>query len=166
MNHFSRREFLQQAAPLGAVTLTAGVFAIRLCSSPGRNRRHRVWDGDLSMGTGLGPSDPDPQLHDGPRARRGAPHDARPSRRAQLVGRPTQGGREKRFQDSPVQLVGLGSAEEFHSPDPGKVQRAIENTKAFIRLSHNVGGSGVKVRPNDLPGAYRPRKRSSRSARP
>jgi sugar phosphate isomerase/epimerase len=28
---------------------------------------------------------------------------------------------------------------------------AIEATKAFIKLSHDVGGSGVKVRPNDLP---------------
>jgi sugar phosphate isomerase/epimerase len=56
-----------------------------------------------------------------------------------------------RFADSPVTLVGLGSAEEFHSPDPNKVAAAIEATKAFIKLSHDVGGSGVKVRPNDLP---------------
>ena len=27
MTHFSRREFLQQVAPLGVLTLTAGVFA-------------------------------------------------------------------------------------------------------------------------------------------
>jgi sugar phosphate isomerase/epimerase len=56
-----------------------------------------------------------------------------------------------RFADCPVTLVGLGSAEEFHSPDPSKLAAAIEATKAFIRLSHDVGGSGVKVRPNDLP---------------
>jgi sugar phosphate isomerase/epimerase len=56
-----------------------------------------------------------------------------------------------RFADSPVTLVGLGSAEEFHSPDRSKVAAAIEATKAFIKLSHDVGGSGVKVRPNDLP---------------
>jgi sugar phosphate isomerase/epimerase len=58
---------------------------------------------------------------------------------------------KKRFADSPVKLVGLGSAEEYHKPDPAAVQRAIENTKAFVKLSHDVGGSGVKVRPNDLP---------------
>jgi sugar phosphate isomerase/epimerase len=57
----------------------------------------------------------------------------------------------ERFADSPVTLVGLGSAEEFHSPDRSKLARAIEATKAFIKLSHDVGGSGVKVRPNDLP---------------
>jgi hypothetical protein len=57
----------------------------------------------------------------------------------------------KRFDDSPVKLVGLGSAEDFHSPDAERVKKAIEATKAFLKLSHDVGGSGVKVRPNDLP---------------
>jgi sugar phosphate isomerase/epimerase len=57
----------------------------------------------------------------------------------------------KRFADSPVTLVGLGTAEEFHHPDSAALARAIDATKAFIRLSHDVGGSGVKVRPNDLP---------------
>lgn len=56
-----------------------------------------------------------------------------------------------RFADSAVTLVGLGSTEEFHSPDPRKLAASIEATKAFIKLSHDVGGSGVKVRPNDLP---------------
>ncbi len=58
---------------------------------------------------------------------------------------------KKRFADSPVTLVGIGSAEEFHHPDKAALEKAIEATKAFIRLSHDVGGSGVKVRPNDLP---------------
>ncbi|MGQ9575237.1 MAG: sugar phosphate isomerase/epimerase family protein [Thermoguttaceae bacterium] len=57
----------------------------------------------------------------------------------------------RRFADSPVTLVGIGSAEEFHHPDPARLQKAIEATKAFVKLSHDVGGSGVKVRPNDLP---------------
>jgi sugar phosphate isomerase/epimerase len=58
---------------------------------------------------------------------------------------------KKRFADSPVTLVGIGSAEEFHHPDKAALEKAIEATKAFIKLSHDVGGSGVKVRPNDLP---------------
>lgn len=57
----------------------------------------------------------------------------------------------KRFADSPVTLVGIGTAEEFHHPDKAALEKAIEATKAFIELSHDVGGSGVKVRPNDLP---------------
>lgn len=57
----------------------------------------------------------------------------------------------KRFDDSPVELVSLGSAEEFHSPDPARLEKAIESTRAFLQLSHDVGSSGVKVRPNALP---------------
>ena len=56
----------------------------------------------------------------------------------------------KRFADSPVVLVGLGSNERFDDPDPARLKRSIEATKAFIKLSHDVGGSGVKVKPNDF----------------
>lgn len=56
-----------------------------------------------------------------------------------------------RFADSPVTLVGLGSNECFHHPDPAALAKAIEATKAFLKLSHDVGSSGVKVKPNDLP---------------
>ncbi len=57
----------------------------------------------------------------------------------------------KRFADSPVKIVGLGSACEYHSPDPAVLKKNIEETKAFIKLCHDVGGSGVKVRPNAIP---------------
>ncbi len=56
-----------------------------------------------------------------------------------------------RFADSPVELVGPGSACEYHSADPAVVRKNIEETKEFIKLSQDVGGSGVKVRPNGLP---------------
>jgi sugar phosphate isomerase/epimerase len=54
----------------------------------------------------------------------------------------------KRFEDSSVVLVGLGSDERFDNPDPNVVRKAIERSKEFIRLSHDVGGSGVKVKPD------------------
>ena len=57
---------------------------------------------------------------------------------------------KKRFADSPVTLVGLGSDERFDSPDPDKLKAAIETTNAFVKLSHDVGGSGVKVKPNSF----------------
>ncbi len=57
---------------------------------------------------------------------------------------------KKLFNNSKVELVGLGSAEEYDQKDPALLKRSIENTKAFIKLSHDVGGSGVKVRPNHL----------------
>ena len=54
----------------------------------------------------------------------------------------------KRFADSPVTMVGIGSNERYDNPNPAVVAKAIEATKAFIKLSHDVGGSGVKVKPD------------------
>jgi len=56
-----------------------------------------------------------------------------------------------RFADSSVRLVGLGSNCDYHHVDPAALKKQIELTKAFIRLSHDVGGSGLKVKPNKLP---------------
>ena len=58
---------------------------------------------------------------------------------------------KKRFQDSPVALMGLGSAFDYHTPDQGKLRADIAATKEYILLAHDVGASGVKVRPNGLP---------------
>ncbi len=55
---------------------------------------------------------------------------------------------KSRFENSGVELVGLGSACEYHSADPAVVKKNIEETKAFVDLCHDVGGTGVKVRPN------------------
>jgi len=57
----------------------------------------------------------------------------------------------KKFEDSPVDLAGLGSAFEYHSSDPAEVQRNIDGTKEYVRLAHDVGAPGVKVRPNGVP---------------
>jgi hypothetical protein len=57
---------------------------------------------------------------------------------------------KKRFEDSPVRLVGLATSERFDSPDPAKLKAAIENSRAFIKLSKDVGGSGVRVFPNSF----------------
>jgi len=57
----------------------------------------------------------------------------------------------KRFEDSPVELAGLGSAFEYQSTDPAEVKKNIDGTKAYVRLAHDVGAPGVKVRPNGIP---------------
>lgn len=54
----------------------------------------------------------------------------------------------KRFADSSVVCVGIGSDERFDNPDPAKVAAAIEATKAFVELSHDIGATGVKVKPD------------------
>jgi sugar phosphate isomerase/epimerase len=57
----------------------------------------------------------------------------------------------KRFEDSPVELAGLGSAFEYHAADPAIVRMNIDWTKEYVRLAHDVGSPGVKVRPNGVP---------------
>ena len=53
-----------------------------------------------------------------------------------------------RFSDAGVTCVGIGSNERFDDPDPAKVKAAIDASKEFVRLSHDIGGSGVKVKPD------------------
>jgi sugar phosphate isomerase/epimerase len=55
-----------------------------------------------------------------------------------------------RFSNSEVTLTGLGSNERFDHPDPQVLRKAIEAAKSFIVLSHDCGGSGVKVKPDSF----------------
>jgi sugar phosphate isomerase/epimerase len=57
----------------------------------------------------------------------------------------------QRFADSGVEFWGCGSVCEFHSPDAAVVERNIETCKRFVDLVADLGGKGVKVRPNGLP---------------
>ena len=47
--------------------------------------------------------------------------------------------------------MGLGSVFDYHTPDQAKLRADIEATKQYIVLAHDVGATGVKVRPNGLP---------------
>lgn len=53
-----------------------------------------------------------------------------------------------RFEDSNVEFIGYGSNVEFDSPDPAVLKKNMDFAKDLIRLTHDVGGSGVKVKPN------------------
>lgn len=57
----------------------------------------------------------------------------------------------KQFEDSGIEIAGLGSAFDYHSTDADQVRRSIEGTKEYIKLAADVGSPGVKVRPNGLP---------------
>jgi hypothetical protein len=62
------------------------------------------------------------------------------------------GGRrdvKKRFADSPVTLVSLATSEHFPWPEPEKDKAAIEATKGYVKLSHDVGSRCVRVLPNN-----------------
>jgi sugar phosphate isomerase/epimerase len=65
---------------------------------------------------------------------------------------------KRRFADSPVKLWSMGSAFDYHTPDQAKLKRDIEDTKKYIVLAHDVGSTGVKVRPNGLPKGVPPEK--------
>ena len=60
---------------------------------------------------------------------------------------------KKRFADSSVTCIGYGSNFEYHSPDPAILRKNIEDTKEYIKLCKDIGATGIKVKPNDLPAA-------------
>lgn len=55
---------------------------------------------------------------------------------------------KQRFDDSSVKFVGYGSNAEFDSPDASVLKQNMDLTRQLVRLSHDVGGTGVKVKPN------------------
>ncbi|MHC4518783.1 MAG: DUF6807 family protein [Planctomycetota bacterium] len=55
------------------------------------------------------------------------------------------------FAGSGVTLVGLGTNFDFHHPDKDRLAQSIKGAKDYVKLSHDCGGLGVKVKPNDLP---------------
>ncbi len=57
----------------------------------------------------------------------------------------------QRFADAGVEIWGAGTVCEFHSPDMAVVRRNIDTCRDFISLVRDLGGKGVKVRPNALP---------------
>lgn len=65
---------------------------------------------------------------------------------------------KKQFADAGVEIWGAGTTCEFHSPNAATVKKQIETCKQFVELVADLGGKGVKVRPNDLPKGVEPAK--------
>src|SRR5579859_2783345 len=57
----------------------------------------------------------------------------------------------RRFADAGIDIWGCGTVCEFHDPNRKVVDRNIETCRSFIQLVADLGGRGVKVRPNNLP---------------
>jgi len=57
---------------------------------------------------------------------------------------------KKQFEDAGVVCWGAGSTCEFHAADEATVRKNIETCKEFVDLVADIGGKGVKVRPNGL----------------
>ena len=58
---------------------------------------------------------------------------------------------KKRFADSKVRLVSLGTTCEYESADAATVEKNIEETRRWCELAQDLGCLGVKVRPNGFP---------------
>ncbi len=58
---------------------------------------------------------------------------------------------KKQFADHGVELWGCGTTCEFHAADPAVVKKNVETCKEFVQLVADLGGRGVKVRPNGRP---------------
>jgi sugar phosphate isomerase/epimerase len=56
-----------------------------------------------------------------------------------------------RFADAGIEIWGCGTVCEFHDSDKQIVQQNVETCRQFVRLVADIGGKGVKVRPNRLP---------------
>jgi sugar phosphate isomerase/epimerase len=58
---------------------------------------------------------------------------------------------KQRFAGSSVTCIGYGSNFEFHSPDQKILRYNIDQTKEYIKLCKDIGATGIKVKPNNLP---------------
>jgi len=146
----TRRDFLRQTMNLGAAALAAGPLSGALTLAADRPGGKMtlglctyLWGQDWDLPTVIANCEKTKIL--GVELRTGPKHRVEPTLTDQ-----ERKEVKKRFADSPVKLVGPGSAECFDHPDPARLEKAIEATKGFIKLSHDCGGSGVKVRPNDF----------------
>ena len=58
---------------------------------------------------------------------------------------------KKKFADAGVEFWGCGTTCEFQAADESVVKKNIETCKQFVQLAADLGGRGVKVRPNGRP---------------
>jgi sugar phosphate isomerase/epimerase len=148
MTASTRRHFLHQSLALGAAALTAGPLAPCLgADKPGSKMKlglvTYLWGQDWDLPTLIANCEKSQVL--GVETRTTHRHGVEPSLNAEQRAEV-----KKRFSDSPVVFVGPGSNECFDHPDPKRLEAAVEATKAFVKLSADCGGSGVKVKPNSF----------------
>ncbi|MBA63694.1 MAG: xylose isomerase [Planctomycetaceae bacterium] len=142
-----RRQFLKQS-----IVATTGIGCLPLLANASVARSKSVkgikfglvtylWGKDMDLPTLLGVCEKSGVL--GVELRTQHAHGVEP-----LLSKAQRVEVKKRFADSPVQLVGYGSNAQYHENDPAKVKANMDLTKDYIRLMHDCGGSGVKVKPN------------------
>ncbi len=147
MTNIPRRSFLRTSAAVGFVSAIAGSSAYASLKPVESKLKFGLvtylWGKDMDLPTlisaceksGLG----------GVELRTEHKHAVEPS-----LSKADRATVRKRFEDSPVELVGYGSNAQFHDAEPAKLKANIELTKQYIQLMHDCGASGVKVKPNSF----------------
>jgi len=160
MISLSRRNFLEYSIRLGGAALLAGplgaILAVGMEKPGGKIKLGLctyLWGKDWDLPTVIANCAKSKVL--AVELRTQHKHGVEPS-----ISAAERKGVKRRFANSPVLLLGVGSNECFHHVDPKALSMAIEATKGSIKLSHDCGGSGVKVKPNDLPKGV-PQKRTT-----
>jgi sugar phosphate isomerase/epimerase len=142
---YSRRDFLIQGSQATAALLLLNQFSA--CAKPGSQMRFGLvtylWGQDWDLDTLLRNCETAKLLGVELRTTHahGVERELNADQRREI---------KKRFADSTVENIGIGSNECYDSPDPDQLKLALEATKDFIKLSYDVGGSGVKVKPNSF----------------
>jgi sugar phosphate isomerase/epimerase len=57
----------------------------------------------------------------------------------------------RQFEDGDIEIAGMGTTCEYQAAEKAVVRKNIEETKEWIKLAHDLGCPGVKVRPNGVP---------------
>ncbi|MHC4505213.1 MAG: sugar phosphate isomerase/epimerase family protein [Planctomycetota bacterium] len=148
MNALSRRRFMRRSAALGALGLAAAPHGRALAAEkPGSKMKlglvTYLWGKDWDLPTLIGNCERSKVL--GVELRTTHKHGVEVRLNAD-----ERREVKRRFDESPVVHVGIGGNERLDDPNPAKLKKAIEATKAFVKLSHDTGGSGVKVKPNSF----------------
>ena len=151
MRNINRRDFVRQAAFASAGAMAAGPFFSNLSMAAANEPGSKIklglvtyrWGEKWNLPTVIKNLEKSQVL--GVELRTTHAHGVEPDLNAQQRKEV-----KKLFDDSPVTLVGIGSDERFDDPDPAVLKKAIEATQKFVKLSHDVGGSGVKVKPNSF----------------
>ncbi len=143
MKQFNRREFFGGLASLGAVGLGWETLAQATVQNSGMRLGlvTYLWGKDMDLPTLIDACERSGVL--GLELRTHHAHHVEPSltKEQRLEVR-------RRFEDSPVTLIGYGSNAQFHENDPAKLRHNIELAKQYIDLMRDCGGTGVKVKPN------------------
>jgi sugar phosphate isomerase/epimerase len=150
MNRSSRRDFLKRSLCVGAAGAFAGPLgraAVLAAAKPGSKMKlglvTYLWGEKWNLETLISNCEKSNVLGVELRTTHGhgVERDLNAQQRAEV---------KKRFEDSAIEFVSIGSNESFDHLDPEKLKAAIQATKDFVMLSRDVGGTGVKVKPNNL----------------